>query len=529
MAISVTISFTACKDDGFDAVMKFIISSNPKTLDPQQANELNSNTIIENVYMGLMRVGADGTINCGVAESYTVSDDGLVYNFVLRQDIFWKSVGGFEAQCTAKDFVFGFKRLFMPSTDAARASDYYCIKNSKAVHTGELSPSSIWVKASGDFELEITLEYPDSRFLAMLAEPPAMPCNEEFFNTTHSKYGLSAECTASNGAFYVRSWSYDPYSDGSVNNVLLSRNALNAAAYNTCPSGVNYFFDDKSKFISDFTSGSSYCVAVSNDEIKNLEGEDYIYTEYSTVTCGLVFNRNFDLFRSKDFLNALTLLIDWDDVQKAYGEDYKTAQGIIPEQVLVGNRNYRNEIGSVDLYEYDTAKAREIFRSEKPKLSSNLFTGARVIVCSETAKNAISYILQEWQREFGFYCVVEQLSESKFNERVQSGEYEIAVMELSGKYNSPAAYLEQFCSDNSANYSGFVSQDFDSLIKQAKETTDEEQLAELYKQAEQMLIDKCAFVPLYYKNEYFLMNEDCSDIVYNPFLKTINFLNAKKK
>lgn len=523
------LSFTACKDDGLDSVMKFIISSNPKTLDPQQANELNSDTIIENVYMGLMRVGSDGKIDCGVAESYSVSDDGLVYNFVLRQDVFWKSVGGFEAQCTAKDFVFGFKRLFMPSTDAARASDYYCIKNSKAVHSGELSPSSVWVKALGDFELEITLEYPNSRFLAMLAEPPAMPCNEEFFNTTHAKYGLSAECTASNGGFYVRGWNYDPYSDGAVNNILLSRNALNAAAYNTCPSGVNYFFDKRDKFISDFLSSSSDCVSVSDDEIKSLDGEDYICTEYSTVTCGLIYNRNFELFRSKEFLSALTLLINRDDVTKAYGEDFKSARGIVPEQVLVGDKNYRSEILSVDLYEYDAVKAREIFRSEKPKLSSNLFTGARVIVCSEVAKNAVSYILQEWQREFGFYCIVELLSESAFNERVQSGEYEVAIMELSGKYNSPAAYLEQFCSGNSANYSGFVSQDFDSLIDQAKEATDDSQLVGLYRQAEQMLIDKCAFVPMYYKNEFFLMNEDCTDIAYNPFQKTINFINAKKK
>ncbi len=523
------LSFTACKDDGLDAVMKFIISSNPKTLDPQQANELNSNIIIENIYMGLMKVSADGTIGCGVAESYTVSDDGLVYNFILRQDVFWKSVGGFEAQCTAKDFVFGFKRLFMPSTDAARASDYYCIKNSKAVHTGELSPSSVRVKALSDFELEITLEYPDSRFLAMLAEPPAMPCNEEFFNTTHAKYGLSAECTASNGGFYVRSWSYDPYSEGSVNNVLLSRNALNAAAYNTCPSGVNFFFDDKSKFISDFTSGSSYCVAVSNDEMKALKDDEYIYSEYSTVTCGLVFNRNFELFRNKEFLSALTMLVDADEVKNAYNDGFKKAEGVVPEQVLAGDKNYRSEVGAADLYDYDVKQACEIFRSEKPKLSSNLFTGARVIVCSETAKNVVSYILQEWQREFGFYCVVELLSDGEFTERIQNGDYEIAVMELSGKYNSPAAYLEQFCSDNSANYCGFVSQDFDSLIKQAKETTDTLQLSELFKQAEQMLIDRCAFVPLYYKNEYFLMSEDCSDIVYNPFLKTTNFLNAKKK
>lgn len=520
------LTFSGCNDDGMDAVFKYIISSNPETLDPQQANELNSNTIIENVYMGLMSVNSDGTIDCGVAESYTISDDGLVYNFILRQDIFWKSVSGFEAQCTAKDFVYGFKRLFLPATQAPKASDYYCIKNSQAVHSGELSPSSIWVKAKSEFELEITLEYPNSRFLAMLAEPAAMPCNEEFFESTHGKYGLSAECTASNGCFYVRGWSYDPYSEGSVNNVLLSRHSLNAVAYNTAPSGVNFFFDDKSKFISDFLDGSTSCVSVSNEEIQKLNGKDYISSEFCNVTCGLIFNRNFELFKSEEFLKALTLLVNRDEVMSVCG-GFESAEGIVPKQVLADDVNYRDSIGVTDFYEYNSARASELFTKEKSELDATLFTGARVIVNNETAKNAVSYILQEWQREFGFYCVVEQLSESKFTERIQNGDYEIAIMELSGKYNSPAAYLEQFRIDNSANYSGFASEDFDNLMKQADEATDAALCTEIYKEAEQMLIDKCAFVPLYYKNEYFLTGENYIDIIYNPFLKTVNFRNAK--
>lgn len=531
MACAVTaamlLSVSGCKDDGTNAVFKYTISANPETLDPQQANELNSNTIIENVYLGLMSVNPDGAITCGAAESYTVSEDGLIYNFILRQDIFWKSVSGFEAQCTAKDFVYGFKRLFSRAVQAPRASDYYCIKNSEAVYNGEFSPSSIGVKAKSDFELEITLEYPNSRFLAMLSEPPAMPCNEEFFNTTFGKYGLSDECTASNGSFYVRQWNYDPYSEGEVNHVLLSRNGLNAENHTICPSGVNYFFSDKSEFLYDFTSGATSCVSVSNDEIEKLEDDDYNCIEYCNVTAGIVFNRNFDLFRNQSFVEALSCLVDRNDTANAYGK-FESAEGIVPKQVLAGTVNFREKAGAVTLHEYNSAKAQELFKTAKPELSANLFTGVRVIVNNETAKNAVSYILQQWQREFGFYCVVEQLSDSKFNTRIKNGDYEIAIVELSGKYNSPAAYLEQFASGNSANYYGFENQEFDSLLNSAEESADEDNSFEIYKQAEQLLIDKCAFIPLYYKNEYFLTDEDFVDIVYNPFLKTVNFTLAKK-
>lgn len=521
-------TFTACGDDGRNEVFKYSISANPKTLDPQQANELNSNTIIENVYMGLTVIEADGSVGCGAAESYTVSEDGLSYNFTLRQDVYWKSVSKFEKQCTADDFVYGFKRLFDLQVDAPRASDYYCIKNSKRVHTGELSPSSIGVKAKGDFELEITLDYPNPRFLAMLAEPPAMPCNEEFFSTTYGKYGLSAECTASNGAFYVRSWNYDPYSTTSdVNNLLLSRNSLNAQYHDISPSGLNFFIDGKEKFIGEFLDGVTDCVSVSNEEIQSIDDDDVISREFCNVTCGIVFNRKFELFRHENFLRALTLLVNREDVMSVL-PDFKEAQGVVPEQVLSGEKSFRDAVGVPTIPQYDAAAARELFKEEKPKLSANLFTGARVIVNNSAAANGISYILQEWQREFGFYCVVEELDDGRFNDRLQSGDYEIAVVELAGKYNSAAAYLEQFCSGNSANYWGYFNAEFDRLVNDANEAADPAKCDELFKKAEQMLIDKSAFIPLYYKNEYFLTYDDCRDIIYNPFSKTVNFINAKK-
>ncbi len=527
MAAATAMTFSACGDDGRDKVFKYSISGNPRTLDPQQANELNSNTIIENVYMGLMAVKPDGSVGCGAAESCTVSEDGLSYNFVLRQDVYWQSVSEFEAQCTAKDYVYGFKRLFDSLVAAPRASDYYCIKNSQRVHTGELSPSSIGVAAKGDFELEITLDYPNPRFLALLAEPPAMPCNEEFFNTTHGKYGLSAKCTASNGAFYVKRWTYDPYSSSDVNNLLLRRNSLNAQYHDIAPSGLTYFIDDREKFISDFLDGVTNCVSVSNEEIKTIKDEDIISQEFCNVTCGIVFNRKFELFRHEDFLKALTLTINREEVMAALPE-FEAADGIVPKQVLSGEKSFRETVGVPEIPEYDNALARQLFQAEKSKLSTNLFTGARIIVNNSAAANAISYILQEWQREFGFYCVVEELDDSQYNERLQSGDYEIAMVELSGKYNSAAAYLEQFCSNNSANYWGYFNAEYDRVVDDANEAADPAECDELFKKAEQMLIDKSAFVPLYYKNEYFITYDDCWDIVYNPFSKTVNFVSAKR-
>lgn len=468
--------------------------------------------------MGLVKVNADGEIENGAASEYSVSENGLVYNFKLREDIYWVSTDKFEAQCKAGDFVYGFKRLFLAETQAPRAPEYYCIKNSRQFT--ENGFVSLGVVAKGDFELEITLDHPNPRFLALLAEPPAMPCCEEFFLDSQGKYGLSAKCTPSNGAFYVRNWSED-------SSLALTRNYLNAEVLETCPSGLNFYVKDENVHVKDFNDGNTQCIAVSNDDKGRVTGK-YNYVEFSSISCGLVFNSEFSLFQNEDFLKAMTLLADREVICDAI-PDFKPASGIVPDQVSLGGYKYREEVGDCTLSEYDPQKARELFKRARPELDLDLFTSARVIVHSAAARTAASYILQEWQREFGFYCIVETLNETDFESRLKSGNYEIAVVELSGKYNSPAAYLEQFLTDSIYNYGRFSDSHFEYLYESANESSDAVFGQKQFKAAEQYLIDRSAFLPLFSKNEYFFTPAKSSDIVYDPFSKTIDFSKAKMR
>ncbi|MGN1423607.1 MAG: peptide ABC transporter substrate-binding protein [Oscillospiraceae bacterium] len=525
-ACAVMLTTTACRNkDGSGYVFKYDISYNPVTLDPQLANDKNSELIIGNVFMGLLTLQPDGSLAEGVASDYIVSDDGLKYTFKLRQDVYWTDGGDFEQQCTAHDFVYGFQRLFLPETNAPRAKEYYCIKNARPVNMGAVGDASvIGVKANGDFELEITLDYPNIRFLTLLTEPPAMPCSEEYFLLSQGKYGLSAECTPSNGAFYLKSWNYSPYNITDVNNLILRRNAKNSAARQIYPSGLNFFIEDEADFVGDFLSGTTSCIAVSDDDAALITGE-YTCTAFSNITVGLVFNRKKEVFGSEDLIQALARLTDRETVAAAL-EHYAPAQAIVPHEVSMLDKSYRELVGSEMTPEYSVSTAKSYFEKAKDTLDRSLFTGARVIVPDDAAAEAVSYIMQEWQREFGFYCVVERLNEKEYSARLESGDYEIAAVELTGSYNSPAAYMD--CFRKSVRLGGFSDMEFESLMNRAEECESMDESAELYRQAEQLLINKAAFVPLYFKNEYFFIGEDMTDIYYNSFTKTVDFSQAKQ-
>lgn len=513
-------------DSGEGRVFKYDISGNPSTLDPQQANEPNANTIIENMFTGLLTIAQDGSVQNGVAEEYSVSSDGLTYNFKLRQDVYWVDGGDFEAQCTAKDFVFGFRRLFLPETKAPRAKDYYCIKNGQAMNENRLQDTSqLGVKAKGDFELEITLSYPNPRFLSMLAEPPAMPCSEEFFKKAQGKYGLSAECTPSNGSFYLKSWTYSPYNTTDINNLILGRNEKNAQTQTICPAGLNFFIEDEDRFIIDFKEGYTSCIAVSNNDKSQLNGS-YAVHEFNNITCGLAFNNDFALFKNENFRKVLCMLVDRNAVIEALPE-YEAADGVVPRQVSMEGANYRETAGQLNIHDYNVRAAKDLMDSIESQIDKSLLTGARVIAPDSAAQTAISYIMQEWQRELGFYCKVQTLSENEYARALESGDFDIAVLELSGKYNSPAAYIEQFSKASPNNCTHFYNAELEDLLDRAEEAADASQSAALYIRAEQTLIDRCAFFPLYFKNEYFFTSSKGEDIIYNPFSKTVNFTLAK--
>jgi len=520
-------SATSCgDDDGSGGVFKYNIPANPQSLDPQTATDSTSDLLISNIYRGLLTANSDGSISSGVAEDYVVSEDGLVYTFKLRQDVYWVDSGDFEAQCTAHDFVFGFQRLFDPETRAARASDYYCIKNAEHVHRGYIPVvSEIGVKAIGDFELEITLDHPNPQFPLLLTKTPAMPCNAEYFEYAQGKYGLAADATPSNGAFYIRTWEYDPYTITDNNFIVLKRNAKTNETTQVFPSGLNFFIVDKAGFVDDFVTGTTDCIAVTDEEAGLINGE-YTVTEYSSISVGMVFNSDYSVLANTDFRRALASLVNREELAVPLAA-YNASQGVVPDEVTLLEKPYREYAGESMLTEYNVDKAMEYYNSAEESLDKDLFVGARIIMPDDTMKDAVSYVMQEWQKQLGFYCVVEVLSPEDYDKRLRSGDYEIAVVELTGGYNSPEAYLGAFTIDSSDNYAKYRNKQFERYIQLAGRAVELSESADYYVQAERLLLDEAAFVPLCSKNEYFFLAEDVWDISYNPFTKTVDFSKAK--
>ncbi len=257
------------KGSGANHLYDVPLSGNPKSLDPQFANDPSSNTVIKNLYSGLVSSDINGNIVCCNAESYTVSSDQLTYTFTLRQDNYWFYDQNDNDEIdeneyfpvTAHDYVFALQRVLDPRMQSPYASNFSCIKNGSSVINGKTAPETAAIFAPDDFTLEITLEYPSAEFLGMLSTAAAYPCNREFFDSTKGRYGLDDNSVMSNGPFYVRQWFFDPY--GKHNILYMRRNEINVnEKFQVLPSYVSFTIQNSD---SDVPSASNISSSVAID------------------------------------------------------------------------------------------------------------------------------------------------------------------------------------------------------------------------------------------------------------------------
>ncbi len=90
-------------------VLRSVMPKDPKTIDPQRAENETSFLIVSNVMEGLVRINYQGKVEPGLAKSWTVSKDGLVYTFSLR-DALWSD----GTPVTAADIEHSMKRALEP-------------------------------------------------------------------------------------------------------------------------------------------------------------------------------------------------------------------------------------------------------------------------------------------------------------------------------------------------------------------------------------------------------------------------------
>jgi oligopeptide transport system substrate-binding protein len=154
------------------ATLNLNLGGDPATLDPSLAADTVSQDVIANLFLGLTGTRDDtGEAIVQLATDWEVSQDGLVWTFHLRDDVYWvhydpqTGVAEKKRQVTAHDVEYGVRRTINPATESPWAGPNHVIKNAEAVNFAVRgSQVSVGVQALDDHTIQFIMQQPASYF-----------------------------------------------------------------------------------------------------------------------------------------------------------------------------------------------------------------------------------------------------------------------------------------------------------------------------------------------------------------------------
>ena len=521
--LAVVMLVTGCareQDDGTGYLFSTTLPENPECIDPQYTNNANAEIVIETIMEGLVRLDEKGEIQPAGAEEYTISEDGLHYEFKLRNDCYWFQAGQEEKEAkpvTALDYVYAFRRLLAPETRSPRAEEYFCLKNAQAVRNGEKPPEQLGISAPDGGSVIFDLEYAESDFLYLLAQSCAVPCNEDFFLSTNGRYGLDEETILCNGAFCLSQWVYDDY--GSGNFLTFTKNNMYYDKEKISPSGLQFnIMRSQQEADEDFAEGNADILLTDTYPAKYLNSEKYTVTSHCTKTIGLLCNLENAILQNEKFRQALAYSINRESYSERLSGNLQPASGIIPPAVQLSGRSFRELYADEPLVpEYAPEKAWDIFHEVMPELPIQELNEVKILVPETFSdKQTLLAICQEWQNVSEHYIGIEVVPMSEYRERIENGTYSIALYTLETPRNSCNAAIRN--AEQELNIETHFT---------LNGTENLQQTVEIYGTAEKELLTGNQFIPLFYQNLYLICTAKNQQIYARPFSRSIDFRKAQ--
>ncbi len=175
-----------------------IYTSDPSNWDVLATSKAVDSEALVNTYDGLVEYDAEGNLLPALAESWSVSDDGLKYTFKIREGAIWTDAQGQKvADVKADDFVAGFQHMM----DAAGGLEYLVqglIVNADEYLRGTVTDfSQVGVSANADTnEVTYTLCQPTSYFLTYLGYGVFAPMSRDYYTSKGGRFGAEYDAAA---------------------------------------------------------------------------------------------------------------------------------------------------------------------------------------------------------------------------------------------------------------------------------------------------------------------------------------------
>jgi oligopeptide transport system substrate-binding protein len=497
-------------------ILRLSQRNEPATLDPQLATLPDEFFIIRALSEGLLTPAPDGGApQAAVAESWSVSPDGLIYTFQLRADARWSN----GDPVTAHDFVYSIHRVLSPALAAPKAALFFPLKNAAAFYAGtEKDFAAVGARALDDHRLELTLAEPTADFPAMVASGPWIPvhqANVERFGRMDQRdtRWTSPGNYVGNGPFILA---------GAVANqvITVTRNEKYRDAAHLKLDAIRFLaFDNRDSEEQAFRAGQ---VDVTMDvPFTKLAGyrtaqPPVLHTVPLHETRYLALNTTRPPLNDPRVRRALALALD------------RTA---LVEKVLLGGQSPALTFIPPGLGGYQPqARLNEDAAEARRLLAEAGFPGGagfpRLELTTWVNSPLLEAIQQMWRQQLGLQIALAQHEARTHLAALAQGDYALALVPAIPDYDGASDLFNRLQTGNPANYPHWSNAAYDRLIATASRLDSVAARNTAYQQAEKVLLDDLPLIPLYFNTQNFLIRPAVQgwqqDALWTRFYKNIH-------
>lgn len=511
-------------------VFKYNEAAGVSSLDPAFAKDLSNIWVCKQLNAGLVQLNDDLEVVPSIARGWEVSEDGLIYKFHLRDDVYFHDhklfINEIGRRVLASDFVYSFRRIINKSI----ASPGLWVFNSVETNNEEYSFS-----APDDSTFIIKLKHTFPPFLGILS---MQYCSVVPFEIVDYYGAEFRENPIGAGAFKFQMWKEGQKLILLKNEKYFEKEGIEKLPYLDAVS-ISFLVDKQSAFLQfiqkklDFMSGidASYKdeLLTKEGELKekykdkiNLVSQAYLNTEY----LGFMLDDNL----VSDAKNPLLIK----EIRQAinYGFDRKKMMrylrnnigspalaGIIPK----GLPGHRENIGIQ--YSYNPDKARQLLlKSGYAKISD---IPEIVLVTNAEYLDLCSYVQHELN-DIGLKVKIDVNPPAALRELKAQAKLPFFRASWIADYPDAENYLSMFYSKNfcpnGPNYTHFNNPEFDKLYELSLSEIDINKRIQLYTTMDEIISQEAAIVVLYYDEVLRFTQKN----IYGLGSNAINLLDLKR-
>ncbi len=503
LALIAMVMIAGCSTDKPDVVdpnveveSKIVVATeiDLSTMDHHLATDATSFIAQTMVFAGLVELDENNQPQKDLAESWDVSDDGLVYTFHLT-DTNWSN----GTPVTAHDFVYGWNRLIAQET----ASQYSFImetikvKNAAAVTNGEMAKEELGIKALDDKTFEVTLDAPCDFLLGLMAFPSFFPMNEEFATQMGDQYALTVDNMLYCGPYVMSDWM-----SGSGYAFTKNQDYHNADAISTDVVEFKFIQDAQSAML-EYQSGNLDVVTLTGQMVDAYKEDDGFTNRLQGYLWYLSVNFDDPNLANKDLRQAISFAVDREKMAELVLKDGSiAAQGLIPVALAKDKDGVDFRDSNGPQVAYDPAVALEYFNAAQSALGDEISVEL-LYEDTEAGKAVAEYIQNNLETNLpGMVVTLNSKPKKTRLDMMKTGDYQICLTRWGPDYADPQTYLDMFLSYNTSNNNGkYNSPAYDEAVLEATQgasASDSAARWELLKQAENIIIQQdLGVIPVY--------------------------------